>query len=79
MAQQAKLKFQNQAALGQEHAVEMPDTRHSNTIVGVLPLTTTGDAVASVPKATKDALLFATTSLDGKVELWSPADLVPPS
>ena len=79
VAQKAKLKFQNQATFGQETAVEMPDTRHSNTIVSVLPLAgAKGEPTASVPKATAAPLLFATASLDGKVELWGAADLVPP-
>ena len=76
--QAAKLKFQNQAALGQDAGIDLPDTRHTNTIISVLPLCDpeSGAPFVALPKATKNELLFATCSLDGKVELWGADDLV---
>lgn len=61
--QKARQMFQNEAALGQKAAVELPSTRHGNTITAVLP--------------TKVApFAFLTTGVDGRVEAWKDADLI---
>lgn len=57
----ARLKFQNQASIGQATSIDLPTTRHSNTIT-------------MVHRAGKDA--FASFGLDGRVEMWKLAELV---
>jgi actin related protein 2/3 complex subunit 1A/1B len=60
--QLARQRFQNQSALGTTESVELPVTRHSNTILTVL-------------KAGKNK--FATASADGRIEYWDMAALEP--
>jgi len=68
--EKARQKFMNMAVFGQAEAVEMPLTRHTNTITLVL----------AVPPAQSGAFggaLFATASLDGRVELWKADEMLP--
>jgi actin related protein 2/3 complex subunit 1A/1B len=71
-AELARLKFQNQASTGQSEAVEVAKTKHKNVIVSVVPFT------AAATKDDLKALLFATGSMDGRVECWSFDDIVAP-
>ena len=59
----ARARFQNEASTGQQQAVELPDTKHTNTISYVLPLPEGGNYA------------FATSSMDGRVEYWSLEEL----
>lgn len=63
--EKARLRFQNEATLGQKDAVELPKTRHSNTISAVIGL-----PASSKPYA------FMTCSVDGRVECWKDSDLI---
>lgn len=65
--EKARLRFQNEATLGQKDAVELPKTRHSNTI----------SAVISLPASSKP-YAFMTCAVDGRVECWKDADLIAP-
>ena len=71
-AELARLKFQNQASTGQAEAVEIAKTKHKNVIVSVVPFTT------AATKEDLKSLLFATGSMDGRVECWSFDDIVAP-
>jgi actin related protein 2/3 complex subunit 1A/1B len=63
--EKARAKFTNMALMGQAEAVELPQTRHTNTITVVLP----------VPAGACGGAEFATASLDGRVELWKTAEM----
>lgn len=65
-AELAREKFQNQASTGQAAAVELPTTRHKNVINTVSVLQVADSPVSS----TSTELLFATASMDGRVEYW---------
>jgi actin related protein 2/3 complex subunit 1A/1B len=60
----ARKRFQNQASFGQQASVEIPKTKHTNTVVGVRPAAAIGGGA-----------LFATASLDGRVEFWTKPEL----
>eukprot|EP00672_Neobodo_designis_P018115 CAMPEP_0174853704 /NCGR_PEP_ID=MMETSP1114-20130205/29528_1 /TAXON_ID=312471 /ORGANISM="Neobodo designis, Strain CCAP 1951/1" /LENGTH=376 /DNA_ID=CAMNT_0016088367 /DNA_START=97 /DNA_END=1227 /DNA_ORIENTATION=+ len=60
--QLARMRFQNQSSLGTTASVELPQTRHTSTIVGVRRVGTNK---------------FATASLDGRVEFWDVNALEP--
>lgn len=75
-AELAREKFQNQSALGQNEAVDLPKTKHTNTITGVqiMPAVFVGGKVKSSVGG-KD-LVFTTSSMDGRVEYWDMESVV---
>lgn len=66
--EKARLKFQNTAATGQAEAVQLAKSKHKNTIVSIARLAPGGGAVATT---NAEALVFATGSMDGRVEVWA--------
>ncbi|RNF25948.1 putative ARP2/3 complex subunit [Trypanosoma conorhini] len=71
--QVAREKFQNEARMGQAEVLDEGQTRHKNTINGVLRLR--GDAGAAFNSDLKEPV-FATASLDGRVEAWTMGEMV---
>jgi actin related protein 2/3 complex, subunit 1A/1B len=71
-AELAREKFQNQASTGQTNAVELPTTRHKN-VINTVSVLKSSDVAASL---TSSELLFATASMDGRVEYWDLKSLV---
>ncbi|KAF5225783.1 hypothetical protein ECC02_001099 [Trypanosoma cruzi] len=69
----AREKFQNEARIGQAELLEEEQTRHKNTINGVLTLIDDGAAF----KSAMEGPVFATASLDGRVEVWTIRDMIP--
>ncbi len=61
----ARSRFQNESSFGQAETIELPSTKHTNTISVVTALPEAAD------KTFKKALQFATSSMDGRVELWN--------
>ncbi|ESL11053.1 ARP2/3 complex subunit [Trypanosoma rangeli SC58] len=70
--QVAREKFQNEARMGQADVVDDGQARHKNNIVGILRLPGDGTAFASDMKRP----VFATASLDGRVETWTMGEMI---
>lgn len=72
-AELAREKFQNQASTGQAAAVELPKSRHKNTITSITPLV---DVCETAISQSHSVHVFATASMDGRVEYWDMKSLV---
>ena len=70
----ARKRFQSEASLGQAEAVTLPSTKHKNTITKVVAVV---DVAASpvLPTSKELTVAFATSSMDGRVELWSMGEM----
>ncbi|ORC92685.1 putative ARP2/3 complex subunit [Trypanosoma theileri] len=71
--QLARERFQNEARIGQIELLDEEQTRHKNTINSVISLLTGNSAIAAAPGI--DDPVFATGSLDGRVEVWTMRDV----
>jgi WD40 repeat protein len=72
-AELAREKFQNQASTGQAAAVELPTTRHKNVITKICVLKSSEELIP----LTSTHNVFATGSMDGRVEYWDMKSMVP--
>ncbi|KEG15162.1 putative ARP2/3 complex subunit [Trypanosoma grayi] len=68
----AREKFQNEARIGQAELIEDEQNRHKNTINSVISLF--GPNAPTIPDINDP--VFATASLDGRVEMWTMGEVM---